>query len=358
MTQNNNQPDGKSPSPTPSAIQSAWVLEEQTHNNSPSNDEVPNGQLSPALVLDDNVQWMDDEGALSADTGHAENLAPSSKKPNKKWFWLGLVVILLGGIELFLFTQQVLEQHDWLSAAWLLLLFAVAVMAVKQVISEWRGLRQLKRFEQQRDLAKTLINTPSIGQGEIFCNQLVSQMEVIEPEAVNQWRNTLQPHYLDSEVLGLFELHVLEKADQAALQKVTKHASACAAMIAVSPFALLDMAVVLWRNLVMLKQVSQCYGMHLSYWGRIGLVKRVFKTMLFAGAAEIVSDAGNYALGAGITGKLSTRLAQGLGAGVLTSRIGIKAMHACRPLPWVAKKPPGLSHLTQQLLSDLKKVVG
>jgi putative membrane protein len=105
----------------------------------------------------------------------------------------------------------------------------------------------------------------------------------------------------------------------------------------------------------MMNQVSEIYGLHLGYWGTVKLMRKIFHTMLYAGAAEILSDAGNYALGAGITGKLSTRVAQGMGAGVLTARIGLKAMNESRPLPWLLEAKPGLSGISKQLLADLNK---
>ena len=77
--------------------------------------------------------------------------------------------------------------------------------------------------------------------------------------------------------------------------------------------------------------------------------------MLYAGAAEIISDAGNYALGASLTGKLSTRIAQGMGAGVLTARIGLNAIHSCRPVPWLSVQRPGLNQLSKKILTDLHK---
>ena len=126
-------------------------------------------------------------------------------------------------------------------------------------------------------------------------------------------------------------------------------------MIAVSPFALLDMMIVLWRNIRMMNQVSEIYGLHLGYWARVKLIRKIFHTMLYAGAAEIISDAGNYALSAGITGTLSSRVAQGMGAGVLTARIGLKAINESRPLPWLSQTKPGLSGITKQLLADLNK---
>ena len=36
-----------------------------------------------------------------------------------------------------------------------------------------------------------------------------------------------------------------------------------------------------------------------------------------------------------LAARLSARAAQGIGAGLLTARLGIKAMEVCRPLPWI-----------------------
>jgi putative membrane protein len=79
--------------------------------------------------------------------------------------------------------------------------------------------------------------------------------------------------------------------------------------------------------------------------------------MVYAGAAEIASDAGTYALGAGITGKLSTSLAQGLGASVLTARIGLRAVTESRPMPFLSVAKPNLTSISKQLMADLTKRV-
>ncbi|GAA0857723.1 TIGR01620 family protein [Aliiglaciecola litoralis] len=315
--------------------------------------------IRPAEVIGQEIQWQAESTAETKPVTPAET-APSSDYRGKhftsKWLWLSVFVIGLAVAELVIFIDSVLSQQDWLSAGWLVVLTIVSLLALRQVVKEWRGLAKLKKHERLKQQASALLSAPTIGQGERFCKQLEADFKPSYPLAIESWKKSLKPHHLDNEVLMLFDLHVVSEADKVALKHITRHASASAAMIAVSPFALLDMGVVLWRNLVMLKQISQCYGIQLTYWGRIHLIKSVFKTMLVAGAAEILSDAGNYALGAGITGKLSSRVAQGLGAGVLTSRIGIKAMHACRPLPWLAQQPPGISKLAQQLLSDLNKL--
>ncbi|CCK14610.1 Membrane protein YcjF [Cronobacter universalis NCTC 9529] len=45
---------------------------------------------------------------------------------------------------------------------------------------------------------------------------------------------------------------------------------------------------------------------------------------------------------------------QGLGAGLLTARLGVKAMELCRPLPWTEDDKPRLGDFRRQLLSEVK----
>ena len=56
----------------------------------------------------------------------------------------------------------------------------------------------------------------------------------------------------------------------------------------------------------------------------------VLVNLAFAGATEIVQDLGMDWLSQDITAKLSARAAQGIGVGLLTARLGIKAMEFVR----------------------------
>jgi putative membrane protein len=203
-----------------------------------------------------------------------------------------------------------------------------------------------------------MANTSVIGLAEQHCLNIAKSLPNNYQILVANWHESFDLHHCDSEVLRLFEYIVLAPIDKLAMKQVTKNASAASVMIAVSPFALLDMLIVLWRNIRMMNQVSEIYGLHLGYWGRVKLIRKIFHTMLYAGAAEILSDAGNYAFSAGIAGKLSTRIAQGMGAGVLTARIGLKVINESRPLPWISQTKPGLSAISKQLLADLNKQLG
>ncbi|MDX7017809.1 DUF697 domain-containing protein, partial [Klebsiella aerogenes] len=77
----------------------------------------------------------------------------------------------------------------------------------------------------------------------------------------------------------------------------------------------------------------------------------------FAGATELVREVGMDWLSQDLAARLSTRAAQGIGAGLLTARLGIKAMELCRPLPWIDNKPK-LSDFRKELIGQLKNTLG
>jgi putative membrane protein len=312
--------------------------------------------LRPGKTLDQNICWQ--PSPQDPQTGPTE---PSSGKPARAGFSRKLALfcvalLVLSGIELVYTAVELYNSEDWLAGLWLSLLLAVCIFTSWQVIKEWQGLKRLKKQQIYQQQAQHYYNSPAIGQAKSYCLQLLGQMPENMDVHAQHWQQELAAHYNDKEIMVLFEQLVVAKADERAMAHISAHAGAAGVMIAVSPFALLDMAIVLWRNIRMLNQISEVYGVQLGYWGRVALIRSVFKTMLYAGASEILADAGNYALGAGLTGKLSTRIAQGMGAGVLTARIGLKAIQTCRPMPWLSCKKPGVSAVTGQLLGELKKL--
>ena len=76
--------------------------------------------------------------------------------------------------------------------------------------------------------------------------------------------------------------------------------------------------------------------------------------MVYASASEILFDAGVYALGSSITSKLSAKVAQGVGTGALTTRLGLQVIDQCRSLGWLDRQRPTLSSMTSHLLTNLQ----
>jgi putative membrane protein len=103
-------------------------------------------------------------------------------------------------------------------------------------------------------------------------------------------------------------------------------------MVAVSPLAAADMLLVAWRNISLINRISKEYGVELGYWSRIKLLRMTLINMATAGGTELAIDAGMDLLSMDLTAKLSTRAAQGVGVGLLTARLGIKAAELMRPI--------------------------
>jgi putative membrane protein len=317
--------------------------------------EALHAEYRPQQVIDESTT-LALETALEDKPSNVPTDNKGSATKSKKWWILAtLLVVGLGCAELVVAITQVITAADWLGAGWIVLLFVVVAGGVTFVGKELRALKRLKKQTEIRQNSADLFNTPAIGLGQEHCLTIAKQLPEQYQYLVEDWQKNIESHYTNNEILSLFELKVLSPIDKLALGNIGKHASAAGVMIAVSPFALVDMFIVLWRNLVMINQISRFYGLSLGYWGRIALIKKIFRSMLYVGATELLSDAGNYALGVGLTGKISSRVAQGLGAGVLTSRIGLKALNECRPMPWLATTKPGLANMTSKLLEDLTK---
>ncbi|MCF2946879.1 YcjF family protein [Paraglaciecola aquimarina] len=304
----------------------------------------------------------------SADTEHTPEISQNielaepeldlPKKSNRKWFLiLAIVVLLASTVELALFVVTMVQQSDWLAGIWLTIFIGFSLFIIRLVWQEFRGLKRLKQQMHSRDASQQIYNSTAIGLAEEHCLNMAKGLPQRYQKLVTNWHVKLEANYTDNEVLCLYEQQVLVPIDKLAIKTVTQNASAAGVMIAASPFALLDMLIVFWRNIRMINQVSQIYGVNLGYWGRIQLIKNIFSNMIYAGAAEILSEAGNYALGAGITGKLSSSLAQGLGASVLTTRVGLKAIAENRPMPCLSVAKPSLNVITKQLFTDLKNKI-
>jgi putative membrane protein len=169
------------------------------------------------------------------------------------------------------------------------------------------------------------------------------------------WQDALKSSHSDTELLQLYSRLVLSKVDEKAMAEIARFSTEAVVLVALSPVAIIDMLIILWRNLRMINKVAGLYGLKLGYWSRIKLIKQVFVNMVYAGASELIADFGTEMIGADLLGKLSGRLAQGLGAGMLTARLGVKTMQLCRPIPFDDK--PKLSHVRKEMLTTIKNLI-
>ncbi|MGM0936471.1 MAG: YcjF family protein [Pseudomonadota bacterium] len=323
-------------------------------------------KLRKAQYFDPQEQYhfvsVEIEAEQDVQEGEVESLINEALKP-KRSFWRRLVGAAIGVFGVSVIAQLGIWIHtSWVTQDWTALGTAAAgglivVAGVGSVITEWRRLYRLRERAQERDIARELLHSHGMGQGKAFCEKLAKQSALSEQHpAIQRWQTTIHETHNDREVIELYSKLVQPILDEQARKEISRSSAESALMIAVSPLAIVDMAFIAWRNIRLINRIAAIYGIELGYYSRIRLFRMVLINIAFAGASELIREVGMDWLSQDITARLSTRAAQGIGAGLLTARLGIKAMELCRPLPWIDDKPR-LADFRGQLLSQLKNAV-
>jgi len=165
------------------------------------------------------------------------------------------------------------------------------------------------------------------------------------------------PDYYDSsELLQHLEVTFLDALDQEALRRIVRHATASGALVGISPFATLDVLIALRQSLRMIDDVAQIYGVRPSVVVSWRLFKRVLALIAYSGASEYaISELWPELVGDSMLSTVSARLGQGLGASLFMARIGLAAVHSCRPVPFTEKRRPRLGALSKRVAKSLKE---
>ncbi|HGJ5859607.1 MAG TPA: YcjF family protein [Arsenophonus nasoniae] len=294
--------------------------------------------------------------------GEIESLVNAALKPRYS-FWRKLLIIALSLIVISLFAQtaqwiyQAWIKQNWVSLAFIAAGGLIIIAAVGSIITEWRRLYYLKERSQERIQAKAFLQCYGMHGGREFCQKLGQQSAIgLDHPAMKRWQKAIHDSHNDKEIVTLYSQLVQPILDEQARKEINRSSAESALMIAVSPLAIVDMAFIAWRNIRLINRIAAIYGIELGYYSRIRLFKMVLLNIAFAGASELVREIGMDWLSQDIMARLSTRAAQGIGAGLLTARLGIKTMELCRPLPWMDDKPK-LADFRRQLFSQLKNIM-
>ncbi len=309
-------------------------------------------KFAPA-VIDENLP----------EEGQAEAVVESVLRP-KRSLWRKMVTagLTIFGISVVAqgvqWTMNAWQTQDWVALGGCAAGALIVGAGVGSVATEWRRLWRLRQRAQERDEAKELMQSHGVGKARAFCEKLAQQAGIDQAHpALQRWYAAIHETQNDREVVSLYAHLVQPALDAQARREISRSAAESAMMIAVSPLALVDMAFIAWRNLRLINRIATLYGIELGYYSRLRLFKLVLLNIAFAGASELVREIGMDWMSQDLAARLSARAAQGIGAGLLTARLGIKAMELCRPLPWIDNDKPKLGDFRRELIGQLKGVV-
>ncbi|NMP17554.1 TIGR01620 family protein [Thalassotalea sp. Y01] len=280
-------------------------------------------------------------------------------KPNWLWRTVGVLCVTIMGYELVDFFATGFVESPIITSIYAALLGCIGVVAGKYVVKELTGLRQFNKQQHQYQQADALLHDETVFDAKSFCQNLTDNLPLdTHNDGHQQFFDTLDDSLSDKEVLELYSKQVLHQVDDQAVKQIAKFSSEAVLMVALSPLAVMDMLLLLWRNLKMVDKIAGLYGVRLGYWSRVRLLRQVITNMAYAGASEIVADVGLDMLGVDALGRFSTRAAQGLGAGMLTTRLGLKALYLCRPIPFAeTQKRPGIAIVRGKVITQVKSLL-
>jgi len=346
----------KEPSSAPATTSAVEIpltlLNQKTASSASTPIAVIPAQLSDDSLLDAISNPFDETDDRS--DGNANDKSSRSLS----WFrWGGTAVVALSLLEAGQFLYQQWQASYWWGGAWSVATGCLLVGTTAAIWREYRALRRLRINQVTRQQAETLRKAEQHGNAQAFCRQLATELNFHTAVGYQSWLEHIEAHHDDNEVLMLFSQFVLRPLDDKALQLVLKSSAQTALLVAASPLALADMLLVLWRNFKMLRDIADIYQVRLSYWGQIRLIRQILQNMVFAGAAELVTELGSDWFHAELTSKLSAKLAQGLGSGLLSARLGINTIQVCRPFVLLPDEKPKLSQIRRMLLKRLTTTV-
>lgn len=280
-------------------------------------------------------------------------------KSGRKWLATGILTAFSGlvGWQAIDSVVTAVQTSDWLALGWAGFITTIASFGLGAIGKELLKLRKLRNHFSIQEESELLVNSDSVGKGKAFCEKVAEQSGVLaENPGFDRWKNSVNPAHSDAEILDMYDSMVVSQQDKLATKVVSQHATECAALVAVSPLAAADMMLVAWRNFKMIDNLSKVYGVELGYASRIKLLKAVFVNMAAAGASELAIDAGMDLMSMDLAGKISARAGQGLGVGILTARLGLKAMALLRPLPWYPDRQVKLGTIRKSVAAKVASI--
>ncbi|MBV8446600.1 MAG: TIGR01620 family protein [Hyphomicrobiales bacterium] len=299
------------------------------------------------------------EPALAEDhpSEEAANLGPGRQRRLMKLG--GLLAASLSGLVLIGLSTVIersiaslIEENAWLGgvAAVLAGLAALALLGLlgREAISIWRQ----RRITALREEATKLRDSRDVAKAAAFVATL-ARLYAHRPETARARallagieRDVLDP----ADRLAVAERELILPLDIEARRLVAASAQRVSIVTALAPRALFDVLFVAGQSIWLIRRVSEIYGSRPGLLGFLALMRRVLSYLAITGGMAVGDSLVQQVLGHGIASRLSAKLGEGVLNGLLTARVGLATIQACRPLPFAAVAPPKLADVAGALI--------
>lgn len=296
-----------------------------------------------------------------APEGQAMQLAArfAARRPSRlrRWFW-GLAGAALGAVlsvAAWSFATDLIAHFPILGWAVTAILGAFLFVASLVALREIAAFARLGRIDTLRRAADSALADNDLAKARKLADDLVAFYAGREETRWGRERlaERAGEDFEAAGVLELAEAELLAPLDAAATREVEAAARQVAAVTALVPLALADVAAALTANLRMIRRIAEIYGGRSGTLGSWRLTRAVFAHLVATGAVAVGDDLIEPVLGGSLLTKLSRRFGEGLVNGALSARVGVAAMEVCRPLPFGPGRRPSVRGIVRRSLTGL-----
>ena len=156
------------------------------------------------------------------------------------------------------------------------------------------------------------------------------------------------------DLIDIAERALLRPLDAKAQQEIAAAAKRVSMVTAISPRAVLDVIFVIGQIVFLIRRIAEIYGGRPGLLGFFKLARSVGAHVAITGGMAVGDSLLQQVVGHGLASKISARLGEGVLNGLLTARVGLSALAVCRPAPFGAQKPPGVSDVAPFLFGSGK----
>jgi putative membrane protein len=271
---------------------------------------------------------------------------------------LGLLFILMLLVDAYHFIAQQYSSNVFLGTLFLGLTLVVSSTVLVLSWQTYRNIKTLRIVGKLQKEGQQLIETNGYGEAIHYVNR-IANFYSLRPDIkirLEHFYQSISDTHHDREICALFSDMVLKNIDQQAYRIVTQRAKETALMVMISPIAWLDTVLTLWRNIRMIRDVATLYGGRPGFLSSMSLIKAVLQNLVYANVSELVAESVAEILGGSMLSVMSAQATQGLGSGVMTAHVGLQAIKACRPLPFLDEETPRLRDIRKEIVKSLKGI--
>jgi len=253
-------------------------------------------------------------------------------------------------------------RHWSLGGVFFLLVTVLLFSAIAVLISWFRNRDTLKSVQRfQRACVKIRLKENNcIGELQPSLEQL-GKFYAGKPHAVAfELSLNAAPDYLnDMEMIGFLDLNFLQPIDGEAKRIVNKASLQSGLGVGLSQWAAIDALFTFWRNLKMVDMVAKLYGIRPGFKSRLYIMLYVMGNVSVSYSSQIAADYVSRVVSSGVTPKIVAGMVQGVSIALLTQRIGMFAIQACRPVPQSSddegKLDEDMSRMLKKILRALRR---